>query len=136
MKSTTKSGKNSSKVRRSPECISSTKETKTSLTRNRVTSRNNILNEVSLSTTSNFKRTKWTYLRSSAKNMTVISPLWCISIRYKTVIFRRSRCCYLIWNCISSTWCNSKCCIRSNFNTTICSSGISGYGSTIFYTIG
>ena len=111
-----------SKVRRSPECITFTKDINTSLTRNRETSGNNVLNKVSLGSTSNFKRTKWTYLRTSTKNMTIISTFWCISLRYKTIIFSNRWYCYLIWNCICRSCCNSKCCTRSNLDTsTVCS---------------
>ena len=117
-----------SKVRRSPECITFTKYSNVNLT-------NNIFNVMSLGSTSNFKRTKWTYLRTSIKNMTIISTFWCISLRYKTIIFSNRWYCYLIWNCICRSCCNSKCCTRSNLDTSTVCSRISRYCSTIKNTI-
>ena len=124
-----------SKVRRCPEGSTFTKYTNTSLTTNRVTSGNNVLNKECCCCTCNFKCTKWTYFGTTSKNMSVISIFWCVRFRYKTVIFSRSRCSNLIWNCICRSWCNSKCCTRSNLDTSTSCSSVSGYCSTIKNTI-
>ena len=124
-----------SKVRRSPECITFTKDINTSLTTNRVTSSNNILNKECCCCTCNFKCTKWTYFGTTSENVSVISIFWCVGIRYKTIIFSNRWYCLLIWNCVCRSRCNSKCCTRSNLDTSTSCSGISGYCSTIKNTI-
>ena len=99
---TTKSSKNESMIRWSPERFSCTKDCNTSLTTNRVTSGNNILNKECCCCTFNIEETVWTYLRSSIKNMSIINPRTC-STSNRTVIFRRCRYCKLIWNCLLYT---------------------------------